>query len=159
MRVFYELEENEYLMAKACKSAEEKGKLINAYNLIQKDCEKSLEEMKYGLVCPAEAILSATTYKNISEIIPKNNIVVDCGCHIGLQQVFFNEHKKYIGIDIRDVFIPISDNAEFICGDIIDVLPKLEVDDSCYGISVLCGSVWENAGKAIKEKFNHIILV
>ena len=38
-------------------------------------------------------------YGNLSEIIPKDKVVVDLGCNAGLQGYFFKDHKRYIGID------------------------------------------------------------
>lgn len=154
MRALYENEENYYLLAKAC-SPKEKERLTQAYI----DIDKNLEN--HGLVCVAEGILSATTYKAISELItiPERTTVIDCGCCLGLQQVFFHDCKRYIGIDMSNSFYKISDNAEFIQGDIREVLPTLQIDNNTVGISVLCGSVWEDIGKVIRSKFNKLIIV
>ena len=95
MRSWYEFEEYTYLLAKACKSTEEKQRLDNAYRILQEDCENnSCNNSKYGLVCPMEATISASSYYRISELIPRDYTIVDCGCGVGLQQVFFNNHKR-----------------------------------------------------------------
>jgi hypothetical protein len=152
---FCEHEENLYLAASACKSGEEKHRLDMALYEIDK-------EDSYGLL-PGEALLSAKTYHAIRELIsfPSDTVIVDCGCCTALQQVFFNDCYKYIGIDIRPSFIKISDNAEFIHGDILEVLPNMVFEEGkrYIGISVLCGSVWSNIGKVIKEKFDKVVIV
>lgn len=160
MLVTYEIEELYYLMAKACKNHKEKNKLDSAYRLIQNDIDNNtIDKMKYGLVCVEEAILSAKTYKLISELVNENDVIVDCGCGTGLQQVFFSKCKQYIGIDIQDTFIPVVDNAHFIHGDIKEVLNNLKVDENYVGISVLCGSVWDEVGKSIRDKFKRVIIL
>ena len=155
-----ELEENYYLLASACKNSREKNKLEKAYDIIHKDCNiQSIKESKFGLICLEEAMVSAKIYKFISEIIPTYCTVVDCGCGAGLQQVFFNKHKGYIGIDVFSSFVEVSRNAKFIKGNIPEVLKSIETDNSYVGISVLCGSVWPYIGKAMKEKFNKVVIV
>lgn len=160
MQNLCEIEENRYLIASACKSAREKANLEKAYRLIQKDCDThSVETLKYGLVCADEAILSAKTYKLISDLIPTYCTVVDCGCGTGLQQVFFNKHKAYIGIDIHNTFIKVSKNSKFIEGNVPEVLKELETDHLYVGISVLCGSVWSYIGDSMKQKFEKVIIL
>lgn len=116
---------------------------------------------EYGLVSPYEAIMSAERYYNISKLItfPEETIVVDCGCGEGIQQVFFKHCKKYIGIDVLNTQEKICSNAEFILGDIRDVLPKLELKGRNIGISVLCGMCFEGVNKAMKEKFTDLIII
>ena len=138
------------------------------YSLYEKFMDKINESIKkdgldtkYGLVSPHEAIMSAQTYYNISKLItfPEETIVVDCGCGEGIQQVFFKHCKKYIGIDWKDTQEVICDNAEFIVGDVADVLPKLELNGRNIGISVLCGMCFERVNKAMKEKFTDLIII
>ena len=155
-----ELEEAEYLLASACKTTQEKFKLEKAYKVIQEDCKiSSMKDSKFGLACVTEAMLSARVYKGISEIIPTYYTIVDCGCGAGLQQVFFNKHAGYIGIDKFSAFVKISKNAKFIKGDIPEVLEGMEIDPTYVGISVLCGSVWPYIGNAIKERFQKVVIV
>ena len=155
-----EFEENCYLLASACRSNREKAKLEKAYRIIQKDCENPyMKNSKFGLVCVTEAMVSARTYKYISEIIPTYCTIVDCGCGAGLQQVFFNKHKGYIGIDKFSDFVKISRNAKFIKGNIPDVLAEMEADPTFVGVSVLCGSVWDYIGNAMKEKFQKVVII
>ena len=162
----YEHEENQYLMAKACKTSEEKSALFNAYITISKDIEESKGcSSKYGLVDLSEAILSAGRYEAISRLIsiPEKTIIVDCGCATGLQQVFFRDCHKYIGIDVapKDNFFKICENAEYISGDIGDILYSFELDKDYdyFGVSVLCGSVWRHVGVTIKQIFNKCVII
>lgn len=153
MRTTYEYEENLYLMAKACND-KEKVLLQNAYIEIDKD------SYKYGLVDRFEGILSAKAYYHISQSICnlEDKIVVDCGCHTGLQQVFFSKAKKYIGIDLQDNFFKICDNAEFIKGDVCAILPNLKLDNA-IGISVLCGMCFMDVNAAMKKYFKDLIIL
>ena len=153
MYITYEHEQNLYLMAKAC-NQKEKSLLCEAYYLIDEDPDK------YGLVDMSEAILSASIYYHISKSIIgiENKIIVDCGCHIGLQQLFFKEAKKYIGIDLSDNFFKICDNTQFIHGDIIEVLPTLDLQDS-IGISVLCASCFPEVNNIMKQYFNKLVII
>lgn len=144
-----EYELNEYLMASAC-NPDEKNRLTHAYREINKNADD------YGLISAEEAILSANTYYNISKL-EKN--VIDVGCHAGLQQVFFD---KYIGIDLVNNFIKIKDDATFIQGDAIEILPKLKdyiKANNLVGISVLCGSVWPPVKQVMCEYFDKVIIV
>lgn len=153
MRTNYEHEENLYLMAKACND-KEKSLLNRAYHII------SEEPNFYGLVDLSEAVLSANTYYHISQSICslEDKIIVDCGCHTGLQQVFFSKAKKYIGIDLSDNFFKICDNAEFIKGDVCAVLPNLKLDNA-IGISVLCGMCFMDVNAAMKKYFKDLIIL
>lgn len=159
MRITYEHEQNEYLMARACNS-KEKGLLDRAYNAIYNEIEKNGIDNKFGLVSVSESILSASTYYHISQSICRleDKIIVDCGCAEGLQQVFFSNAKKYIGIDIQNNFFKICDNAEFIHGDIVDVLPTLKLDNA-IGISVLCGMCFMDVNAAMKKYFKDLIII
>ena len=39
-------------------------------------------------------------YKSLSELIPKNHIIIDFGCYLAAQSYFFSEHERYIGVDV-----------------------------------------------------------
>ena len=68
MRITYEHEQNEYLMARACNN-KEKGLLERAYNAIYDEIERNGIENKFGLISVSESILSAHTYYHISQSI------------------------------------------------------------------------------------------
>ena len=128
-----------------------------------RDIEKKPD--KYGCVELYEAMVSIPTYQSIHDMLMPDSIVVDCGCGQGIQQVLFKDCYKYIGIDIIPNFRKICDNATFIQGRVEDVLPTLDLPKlefksrDVYGISVLCGMCFMNVNKAMKEKFERIIIV
>lgn len=39
-------------------------------------------------------------YKPLSELIPKEKVVIDFGCYLAAQSYYFAEHKGYIGVDV-----------------------------------------------------------
>ena len=134
------------------------------YNKYQKYIEyisNNLEEN--SLVDTIEALMSIPEYYHISKLIttPKETIVVDCGCGHGIQQILFKDCYKYIGIDRTNFYKreKIVDNAEFIIGDIDNVLPKLEAEKGykLFGISVLCCSYF--GSKEFKNKFNYLVSI
>lgn len=157
--ITYEFERNSYLLAKACNPIE-KNRLIKAYHDIQKEIEYGGLTNKYGVVEVAEAELSAHTYYSISQSICRleDKIIVDCGCGQGLQQVFFKNAKKYIGIDTQNTFFKICDNSEFIQGEIEEILPTLDLKDS-IGISVLCAMCFPTVNEAMKKYFNELVIL
>lgn len=38
-------------------------------------------------------------YQAVAKYVPKDYIIVDCGCYLALQAYLFREHRRYIGID------------------------------------------------------------
>ena len=42
-------------------------------------------------------------YKALSEIIPKEFIIIDLGCNAAAQMYYFRNHKAYFGVEISDV--------------------------------------------------------
>ena len=163
MRRWYEYEENAYLMAKACQTEDECGRLNRAYIDMQKAIEKDGIKNKYGLVSVAESILSARTYYTISQLdnFKEETIVIDFGCGEALQQVFFRDYRAYIGIDCHDTFFQICDNAKLIKSEIVEWLNNFEPKKGqrYLAISVLCGSVFKEVGDAIKAKFDEVVLI
>jgi hypothetical protein len=45
-------------------------------------------------------------YQSLALIIPRGRTVVDLGCGYGCQAIFFQRHKKYIGVDLPGFQIP-----------------------------------------------------
>lgn len=69
----------------------------------------------------------AGVYGVLSEVIPKDMIVVDFGCYAGLQGYFFKDHPHYIGIDKSEVPTPQNlENGEFIKKDITDYCKSID---------------------------------
>ena len=117
---------------------------------------------KYGVVELYESMVSIPTYKTIRDLItfPEETIVVDCGCGNGFQQIIFKDCYKYIGIDLFNHYSKICSNAQFIQGDVCEILPNLEFKENktVFGISVLCGMCFMNVNKAMRDKFERIII-
>lgn len=66
-----------------------------------------------------------TTYKYLSELIPKHFTVVDLGCAYNPQCFLFPEHKKYIAVDSfprQERFV--SDNCELKVKRISDFIKE-----------------------------------
>ena len=105
--------DNEYLRAanlvNEAAEIELSNKLQLCYDTIYQDIEENGLDNKYGLVELFEALMSAETYYNISKLIifPEKTVVVDCGCNAGIQQVFFKNCYKYIGMDIHEDMVQI----------------------------------------------------
>jgi len=101
----------------------------------------------------------------IAKLVPKDKIVVDVGCSFGLQQVLYQDHKKYIGIqefkgglnceaEFQLRFSPkiFTKNAKIIKGMFKDVYKELGITDNnkdqYFGIAN--HSLWHDE-KANKE--------
>lgn len=142
------------LLEDACNTQEEYLNLLDAFQFINETPDD------YGVVSLQEAMMSAETYHNIRKLIlfPKETIVVDCGCGNALQQVFFNDCYKYIGIDSVDNFFSISENAILLKGTVEEILPKIDDEGKrLVGVSVLCGMCFENVKDAMFKKFTKVI--
>lgn len=79
-------------------------------------------------------------YKCLSEIIPKDKLVIDFGCYLAAQSYFFSEHVKYIGVDICELERFQTDNSIHYVMSIQDffcrVFPNLKQSygDKIFGI-------------------------
>jgi len=54
-----------------------------------------------------------STYKLLSQIIPKHFTIVDLGCAYNPQCYYFKDHKKYVGVDILTKKVFMTPNCEF----------------------------------------------
>ena len=154
MKDFQEYKEIESLIAQACNNFDEYHKYLIAKDNI------NLHLDDYGFISFEDAIMSCKQYYYMSKLIafPEKTVVIDCGCCVGIQQVFFNKCKKYIGIDMLNNFQKISSNAEFICGDMKEVLKNIDTDKFyTIGISNMCCSYFEDTMPIFKKKFNKLI--
>lgn len=52
-------------------------------------------------------------YKHLSKIIPKGRVILDLGCAYGTQAVYFQKHKKYIGVDVSKCPKVQTKNSEY----------------------------------------------
>lgn len=86
----------------------------------------------------------------IAKLIPKDKIVVDVGCSFGLQQVLFQNHKGYVGIqkfrngvnadkDFIPTFKIFTKNAKIIEGNFRDVYQQIGITeknkDNFWGVA------------------------
>ena len=141
------------LLVQHCKTEKQYELLVNNLNYLQNNLDKT------GLVDVYEAYMSCERYYHISQLIlnKKNAVVIDCGCGEGFQQLFFQDCKRYIGIDAVKTQFLLADNASFYLGDVKDILPKLNIDGDTYGISVLCGMCFDDVRQAMYERFDRVI--
>ena len=133
------------------------------YYLFNQFCQKiDRHPEKYGVVELYEGMVSIPTYKTIRDLItfPQDTIIVDCGCGNGFQQIIFKDCYKYIGIDLFKHYTKICNNAEFIQGDICEIIPNMEFEENktVFGISVLCGMCFMNVNKVMRDKFERIVI-
>jgi hypothetical protein len=42
-------------------------------------------------------------YEHLSYIIPKNYTIIDFGCYLAAQGFYFQDHNKYIGVDLTEL--------------------------------------------------------
>ena len=147
------------LLVEHCKGMHQYKNLLNSLDYIQKHLDK------LGLVDEYEAYMSADRYYNILQLIsdPEEAIVVDCGCGEGLQQLLFQNCKRYIGIDIKSTPFVLTPNASFYLGNVKDILPRLEAEGEfkngeVYCISVLAGMCFLDIKEAM-YKYNKVINV
>lgn len=145
------------LLIESCENTKQYSSFLNSISILQRD------PSKYGLVDEYEAYMSADRYYNILQLIsdPEEAIVVDCGCGEGLQQLLFQNCKKYIGIDIKSTPFVLTSNASFYLGNVKDILPRLEAEGEfrngeVYCISVLAGMCFSDIKEAM-YRFNKVI--
>lgn len=147
--------EIENIIVNAC-NEEEYNRYQNYITYLQEHLEEN------SLVDVAEALMSIPTYYHISKLItfPEKTIVVDVGCGQGIQQVVFKDCYKYIGIDCcNHDMARIIDNAEFIFGDMNEVLPKIKEEQGyeLFGVSVLCCTCF--GSEEFKKKFHRFVSI
>lgn len=63
-------------------------------------------------------------YRPLADLIPKDKIVIDFGCYLAAQAYYFKDHKKYIGVDVLDMYRFTPPNAEHYIGSIQDYIKK-----------------------------------
>ena len=97
-------------------------------------------------------------YYHLSQIIPKSRIIVDLGCAYAPQAFYFQEHKKYIGVDISDCPKLKTNNSEYHKMKIEDwiknELPKYDQEE-LFGIINYVPPWGGDNMKAVRESFKH----
>lgn len=100
-------------------------------------------------------------YYFLSQIIPKNAIIIDFGCYLASQSYFFQNHKKYIGVDIEKQkrFSP-PNSEHFVCSiqDFIkNVFPDIQKNNNILNYFAICSFVPDfEATKLVRETFSNI---
>lgn len=101
-------------------------------------------------------------YKPLSELIPKNMIIIDFGCYLAAQSYFFSEHEKYIGVDVVSMRRFKPKNAKHYISSIQDFVknevPKLFEKKGKMKYFAICSYVPdEEAVALVKETFPNVI--
>jgi len=113
--------------------------------LVQDTCE--LEEDFLGFMEPYDAV---------SRFLPEKYEVIDFGCYMAAQSFFFQNHRRYVGVDVYDEKLQrfSTKNSFMISGKIQEVLNWFPT--SSYAI---CSAVPDfDAVELVKERFpNHCI--
>ena len=147
--------EIENIIANAC--------TYNEYIKYEEYCKYLQEHLEENsLVEVAEALMSIPIYYHISKLItfPEKTIVVDVGCGQGIQQLVFKNCYKYIGIDCcNHDMARIIDKAEFIFGDMNEVIPQIKEEKGyeLFGVSVLCCTCF--GSEEFKKKFHRFVSI
>lgn len=134
------------------------GKIDKIDPTFWKDCRK-LE------MCDIDEEFMGFTnvYKHLARIIPKTRIIVDLGCAYAPQAIYFQNHKKYIGIDLPDH--PIrrvkTKNSQYFIMTIRKwiktELPKYNQEE----LFAICSYVppwYDDNEKLVRENFNHLFV-
>lgn len=99
-------------------------------------------------------------YESLSKLIPKDWTIVDLGCANGFQSLYFQEHKKYIGVDIDTGTKYQTTNSEYYTMRIKEFLEsenfkKLNLNKTF----AICNYVpCETEVKMAREKFKNIFV-
>lgn len=97
-------------------------------------------------------------YKHLAQIIPKARIIVDLGCAYAPQAFYFQDHKKYIGVDISDCPKLVTKNSEYYKMQIEDwiknELPKYNQEELFAIVNYV--PPWGNDNmKLVRENFKN----
>lgn len=100
-------------------------------------------------------------YENLAKIIPKQRTVIDLGCAYAPQAVYFQDHQKYIGVDISDCPKVKTKNSEYynisIRKFIEEELPKLK-DENIFAICSYVPPWHDDNEKLVRENFKHLFV-
>lgn len=116
-----------------------------------------------GAECDTSFLGFEKVYKAVTMFVPKNKVIIDCGCAYAFQSWYFRDYRKYIGIDcsssINDVLQ--TENSEFhfvtIQHFIKNVFPTLEY--SLNEVFAICSYVPDdNARKMVRNFFPHCLV-
>lgn len=100
-------------------------------------------------------------YKPLSELIPKNHIVIDFGCYLAAQSYLFSEHQQYIGVDVVDMQRFCPPNAVHYISSIQDFIKNefqnLSVGHKNMDYCAICSYVPDfEAAKLVRNTFQNV---
>lgn len=100
-------------------------------------------------------------YEPLSQLIPKNKVVIDFGCYMAAHAYLFKDHDLYIGVDTDKLkrFTP-SNAVHYTCSiqDFIrDHLPRYLRAKNIYDFFAICSYVPDReAVKLVQETFPNV---
>lgn len=100
-------------------------------------------------------------YKPLSELIPKQHIVIDFGCYLAAQSYFFQNHKQYIGVDGVELNRFKTENTEHYVGSIQEYIeqevPKFLTKDNNLNYFAICSYVPDDeATELVRKTFQNV---
>ena len=96
-------------------------------------------------------------YEHLSQIIPKHFTVIDFGCAYNPQCFLFNEHKKFIAVDISDCVKFKSDNCEIFEMSIDDFIKKYLHEFNLAETFAICSYV-PDSNRTLRESFPNLFV-
>lgn len=116
-----------------------------------------------GMECDSGFLGFEKVYKAVTMFVPKNKVIIDCGCCYAFQSWYFRDYRKYIGIDryICENDVLETENSEFyfmsIQDFIKDIFPTLGYDlDDVFAV---CSYVPDdNAMEMVRNFFPHCLV-
>ncbi len=74
---------------------------LELYKAIEQDFPGQCKDVFNSHTCEIEPVFMGfvTQYYHLSQMIPKDYIILDMGCYASAQGYFFQDYRKYIGID------------------------------------------------------------
>lgn len=65
-------------------------------------------------------------YENLAKIIPQHFYVIDFGCYMAAQCVYFKDHRSYIGVDTNDLVRFNTHNSKHYVMSIKDYIKNVQ---------------------------------
>lgn len=116
---------------------------------------------QYGCELDHDFLGFVEVYRSLSELIPKDKIVIDFGCYLAAQSYFFAEHRQYIGVDVVKIqrFTP-SNAKHYICSIqnfMKNTVPELLGARSNLEYCAICSYVPDfDATRLVRETFSNV---
>ena len=114
---------------------------------------------QYGCEYDKDFLGFLNVYKPLSDLIPKNFIIIDFGCYLAAQSFYFIKHKKYIGVDVIQLerFQPL--NCEHYIGSIQEFISSKAnfIQEEKDHIFAICSYVPDsNACELVRKTFSNV---